>query len=199
MSLTQRIFRERQRVVLPVLGFLVANLAVLVFVVWPLQQEVDGAESSRLEALMRLNSARQAEQAASSMHTSRERAEAELKSFYNEVLPADFNRATNLTTFWLKNVADRSNIKFKAGSWEPKPVRDSQLVKVTGTVTLLGDYNNIQKFLYEIETAEQFIIIEDVALSQPNATGEGAIELALSVSTFFKNPVPQIQKPVVGR
>lgn len=192
MSLTKRIFRERQRIVLPVLGFLVANIAVLAFVVWPLQREVDGAESSRLEALMRLNSARNSEQAARAMHTSRDRAETELKSFYSEVLPADFNRATNLTSFWLKNVADRSNIRFKAGSWEPKPIRDSQLVKVTGTVTLLGEYNNIQKFLYEIETAEQFIIIEDVALSQPSATGDGPIELALSVSTFFKNPQPQV-------
>lgn len=192
MSLTRRIFRERQRIVLPVLGFLAANIAVLAFVVWPMQREVDNADATRQDAQTRLTLARQAESAARSLHTSGQRAESELKSFYSEVLPADFNRATNLTTFWLKNVADRSGIRFKAGAWEPKPIRDSQLVKVTGSVTLLGEYNNVQKFLYEIETAEQFIIIEDVALSQPNADGAGPVELALTVTTFFKSAQPQV-------
>ena len=53
-------------------------------------------------------------------------------------------------------------------------------------VTLVGEYSDIRRFLYEVETAEEFLIIEKVALSQPNAAqGGGQLEVALSVATYF--------------
>ena len=59
-------------------------------------------------------------------------------------------------------------------------------MKFTAEVTLVGEYADIRRFLYEVETSEEFIIVEKVALSQPNATqGGGQLEVALSVSTYF--------------
>jgi hypothetical protein len=200
MTMFGRVFRERQRVVLPLLGFLIANIAVVVFWVWPLQREVDGAEESRQQALMALVAARGEEAGARNQHTSRERAEAELKKFYSDVLPLDFRNATRVTTFWLKSIADSNRVKFRSGSWEPKPVRDSQLVVVTGEVTLIGDYADIRRFLYEVETAQEFVIIQEVALSQPNvAQGSGPLELRLAVSTYFHSGTELIVPARSGR
>jgi hypothetical protein len=58
----------------------------------------------------------------------------------------------------------------RSGHWEPEPIKDSRLIRVSGTVTLVGDYANIRRFLYEVETAQEFVVIERVALSEANST-----------------------------
>ena len=51
MSLWRRIVVERRRVVLPLAVLIVANVAALVLLVWPLQRSVNTAESERVSAL----------------------------------------------------------------------------------------------------------------------------------------------------
>ena len=60
------------------------------------------------------------------------------------------------------------------------------LTKMTGKVTLKGGYAGIRKFLYRVETAEEFIVIEEVNLNQPGTMDTGAnLELDLVVSSYF--------------
>ena len=72
-------------------------------------------------------------------------------------------------------------------------VRDSRLTRVTGDITLSGDYANVRRFLYELETSQEFIIIEKVQLSQPNAAqgGNAQLEVALTVATYFVTQAQQ--------
>ena len=184
MSLVQRVVRERQRVVLPLLGFLIANLAFLGYVIW-LQRTVDGAETARASAVVNLETARKKDASAKAQHTSIDRADVELKKFYEEILPIDSRQATSITNFWLSGVARRSQLQIRTGTFEAEPVRDSAMVKVTGEVALTGSYAAIRKFLYEIETSEEFVIVEEVVLNQSTANQSGSIELALKVSTYY--------------
>jgi hypothetical protein len=187
MTLVRRVLSERRRVVLPLAVFLLANIGVLALVVWPLQRSVAGAATAQAQARLSLESARKLQQTAADQKTGKERADLELKKFYTEVLPKDFTAARNLTNFWLGRLAEQSGLTYRAGQYESEEVRGSELVKFKGEVTLVGDYANIRRFLYEVETAQEFVIIERVALSQPGAVqGSAQLELALSVTSYFR-------------
>lgn len=194
MSLARRILVERRRVVLPLAVFLIANVAVLALVVFPLQQSVASAEAARVQATQSLEAARKQQKSAADQKTAKARADIELRKFYTEILPKDFASARNLTNFWLGHVAEQSRLTYRAGQYEGKEIPESNLWVFKGDVTLVGDYADIRKFLYEVETSQQFVVIERVALSQPGAAQGGAqLELALSVVTYFlPTPPPAV-------
>ena len=191
MSLTRRVFKERRNVVLPILILLALNVIVLAAVVYPLKQSVDGAAEARSKAELALASAQKDHKTAVDQKGSKGRADTELKKFYTEVLPKDFAAARNLTNFWLGRIADQSKLTFRAGQYESdEKDRDSHLMKFKGDITLVGDYADIRRFLYEVETAQEFIVIESVVLSSPGAMQPGAqIELTLSVATYYAAPL----------
>jgi len=189
MSLTRRVFQERRRVVLPLLIFLVLNLAVLGGVVYPLKQKIEGAEGARSKASLALEKARADHRTAVGQRTSKARADVELKKFYSEILPKDFSAARNLTNFWLGRIAEQSKLTYRAGQYESEEIRDSNLMRFKGEVTLVGEYADIRRFLYQVETAQEFVIVERVQLTQPNAVqGNAQLELALSVTTYYHAP-----------
>jgi hypothetical protein len=191
------VFSERRTVVLPLLVFLIANVAVLALVVFPLQQSVTGAEAARVQSGLSLESAKKFQKTAADQKAGKARADVELKKFYTEILPKDFAGARNLTNFWLGHIAEQTGLTYRAGQYESEEVRGSELVRFKGEVTLVGDYANIRRFLYQVETAQEFVIIDKVSLSQPGAAQGGQqLELALSVVTYYR---PAAQTGVVSR
>jgi Tfp pilus assembly protein PilO len=187
MSLTRRVFRERRAVMLPLAIFLAANVIVLLAVVWPLKRTVDGAADANYAAATALAAARQAEAEAKAQRQGKERADVELREFYGAILPRDIRGASDVTNFSLNLLARENNLTFRAGQWDHEPVgRDSNLTKLVGQFTLIGDYKNIRSFLYGVETATEFVIIESVQLAAANTAQGGAqLELSLSVATYF--------------
>jgi hypothetical protein len=187
MSLVRRVFTERRAVLIPLVIFLAGNIAVLALVVWPLQRAVDGAQDAQYQAAKDVEAARRSEADAKAGRASKERAETELRTFYNDILPKDFNSAVGVANFWLGRTADEARVAFKTGQWDREEVsKDSRLSRVTGQVTLIGEYANVRKFLYEVETAQEFVIIEKVELSEASTTqNNNLLELGLSVATYF--------------
>ena len=186
MSLARRIFAERRRVVVPLLIFLVVNVIVLAAVVFPLEQSLEGADAARTKAELQLAQARKDHKNVTDQRTSKSRADVELKKFYSEVLPKDFAGARNLANFWLGRIADQSKLTYRAGQFDSEEIRGSDLMRFKGEVTLVGEYPDIRRFLYEVETAQEFLVIERVALSQPGlAQGGAQLELALTVVTYY--------------
>ena len=189
MSLWARLYRERRGMLLPVLVLIGINLAVLMLVVLPLQSSVSSSEEGALAARAELANAKRLEHQAKQQRDSKERAGVELQKFYADILPASYADAVNVTNYWLERVAREAGVRFQSGAWQPEEVRDSRLIQYTGSVTLTGDYTEIRKFLYDVETAEEFVIIEEVALSSSStAQPSAAIELSLIVSTYFLSP-----------
>ena len=186
MNLVRRIFSERRAILIPLVIFLAGNIAVLALVVWPLQRAVNGAQDAQYQAAKDVEAARRAEADAKAGRASKERADTELRTFYNDILPKDFNGAVGVANFWLGRTADDARVAFKTGQWDREITKDSRLSRVTGQVTLIGEYANIRKFLYEVETAQEFVIIESVELSEASTTqNNNLLELGLSVSTYF--------------
>ena len=189
MSLARRIFNERRKVALPLLVFLILNIVVLGAVVYPLERSLEGADEARTKAELDLAKAKKDYKDVTDQRTSKSRADIELKKFYTEVLPKDFAAARNVTNFWLGRIAEQSRLTYRAGQYDAEEVRGSYLMKFKGEVTLLGDYADIRRFLYEVETAQEFVVIERVALSSPGQMqGSSQLELALSVVTYYAPP-----------
>ena len=186
MSLVSRVFSERRAVLVPLAIFLIGNVLVLALVVWPLQAAVSGADEARYAGAKAVESARRSEADANAQRAGKDRADVELKRFYGEILPKDFQGAVRVANFALQRLADESRVSLRSGTWDPEVVRDSRLTRMTGQLILTGDYTNIRRFLYEVETAQEFVIIERVELSQATvAQNESQLELALSVATYY--------------
>ena len=117
---------------------------------------------------------------------SRDRAEAELRRFYGQILPADLQSASQLTYSWLDRVARESGVEYARSTFKEDEIRESRLKRWTAKAKLVGDYASVRKFLYAVETAEEFVIIEEVGLTQFEATRGGELlELELSLATYF--------------
>jgi hypothetical protein len=191
MSLWNRIFQERRIVILPLMVVLIANVAVLALLVLPRERGVasmgDRVEESRHEAaLAQLSLTKVKEQRAS-----KALAEQQLKKFYEEVLPADARESQEMTNFALERVARESGVIEKNGQSGYEPVKESRLERVTSRVVLNGPYQNIRRFLYALENARPFVVIEKVELSPSNESGMNAsnqgntIEVTLEISTYY--------------
>ena len=196
-SLARRIFVERRAVDIPLILFLALIIAALAFFLWPLQRAVDGAKEEQYRAAQGVEAARQGEAKVKADRASKERADLELRKFYTEILPKDDRGAVGVASFALNRLAEQSKVTFKAGQWDREVVKDSRLSRVTGKVTLIGDYANIRKFLYEVETTQDFVIIESVELSQASASqNDSLLELSLQVATYY---ITNAQATVGGR
>jgi hypothetical protein len=71
-------------------------------------------------------------------------------------------------------------------SFEPIPVKDSRLTQLRTTLDLAGDYRAIRRFIYLLETAPEFTIIDNVTLA--HAGEGGGLRIALQLSTYFWAP-----------
>ena len=190
MSLLRRVFSERRAVVVPLTVFLAANIAVLALVVWPLQRTVAGGKESQWQVTQEVAAARTQEIQAKTDRASKDRADVELQKFYTEILPKDDRTAIGATTFSLNRLAEESNVTFKVGQWDREAVKESTLTRLSGQVTLVGEYANVRRFLYEVETAQEFVIIESVELSSSSvAQNDNMLELGLVIATYYRPDV----------
>lgn len=191
MSLWRRIYQEHRPVVLPLVAFLGANIAVFALGVLPLRHSVVGDKAAAFDALTRLGKARLADSTAKSARARKQQADLDLKKFYGEILPADASAAINLVSFWLQQTAEASGLQFKNSQASPEAIRNSRLTRMTSTVTLDGGYANIRRFLYAVETAPKFVVIERVRLSESSGAQDaaaGGLELIVDVSTYYLTP-----------
>jgi Tfp pilus assembly protein PilO len=188
MSLWRRIYLEHRKVLLPLLVFLIANVAVLLLAVLPLRQGVKSADEDERAAFLKLNEARLADRKAKENSTREEQAKVELRKFYEDILPIDFPTARDLLYVWAQKTAVASRLQYKSGIMDFEPVKESRLVKVLYKFSLSGDYADIRKFLYSLETATEFVVVERVELaqSQLGTNTNGPLSLLVNVATYYQ-------------
>ena len=184
LTLPRRAFAEHRRVVIGLVGVLVVNVLVYAFVVYPLAGRVSNIEQRNAEAEQELASAREDFQGANSLLTGRDRASTELGTFYQEVLPEDLAGARRLTQLRLRQLARDSNLAFERDTYEPVSDRESTLTRLNISMVLAGSYTDIRSFIYELEAAPEFVIIDNVGLVE-ELEGGGLI-VTLELSTYFR-------------
>jgi hypothetical protein len=105
------------------------------------------------------------------------------------VLPASAANARKLTYTRLAQLARQANVTLEHGSNAIKHEKGSQLSKLTTTYTLSGDYRDVRRFIYSLETAPEFIVLENIGLT--SAAGEQQVKrglaMSLEIATYYRS------------
>jgi Tfp pilus assembly protein PilO len=186
VTLWKRILVEKRPFIVPLALALLINIGVYAFVVYPLGVKITGAAMRAQQATASLKAAEADFAAARALVTGTTRADEELATFYDKVLPSDFSSARHLTAATIPQLARKSNVKFAERRTEvdDHDVKKTGLARLAIHVVLEGDYEKLRRFLYELESSPEFVIIDAVALSQGDQTKP--LNLAVDLSTYFR-------------
>ena len=188
MTLLKRIVTEKRAVALPLVLVLLVNVLAYALVVYPLIQRSAGAASRAATATARREAAERDLAAAQALVAGKSRAQEELATFYNKVLPPDFIAASRPTYARLPALAKKTNVHYDAGSFEIDPnVKNERIGRLHTKWALQGQYENLRRFIYELETSPEFVIIDGVTLAQAEPGKPTALDLELS-TYYLANP-----------
>jgi len=176
--------REHRRIVLPLAIALGVNVIVYGAVVYPLSQRVANIEQRDRTAEEQLLAAQRDHAQATGTLTGKDRAAAELATFYKDVLPSDLAGARRLTHLRLAQLARESNLKFLNATFEPLEPRGRTLTQLKIQMALAGSYGDMRAFIHELESSPEFVVIDNIELGQ-GADG-GPLGVTLHLSTYYR-------------
>jgi Type II secretion system (T2SS), protein M subtype b len=180
-----RVLQEKRTLIWPIAIALLVNLAVYGIVVYPLSKKVAGGEQAAEASAAALGAARRDYAAARATVAGKGQADLELQKFYSEVLPPDVDGARRITFLRIEHLATEAGLRLERGTSSPQAQRDSNLVKFTYTASLLGEYRNIRRFIHDLETAQEFLVLENVQLSQ-NETDDRGLNVTVQIATYYR-------------
>jgi hypothetical protein len=183
--LLRRVLAEKRRVAMPLAVALGVNVLVYALVAHPLGVQSAGAADRAAAAAVAAQAAERELEAARALVTGKARADEELNAFYQKVLPADLAAARRLTYASLPRLAERTNVDYLQRTFERHEVEaESSLGQLSVRVLLQGDYESIRDFVYQLESASEFVIIDEVTLVE--GVGSGDLTLTLNLSTYYR-------------
>ncbi len=92
-------------------------------------------------------------------------ADEELDAFYKKVLPSDMTSARRMTYASLPALARKTGVRYETRTTTIETGdRAGHLEKMSIRMVLEGDYDNLRQFIYALEVAPEFVIIDDVTL-----------------------------------
>ena len=186
--LFKRIIAEHRNLVVPLAVALVVNLLAYVLVVRPRGVKAEGAADRAVAATAALQAAERDQSVASALVSGKARADEELNAFYEKVLPRSHDEAVRMTYASLPALAQKSGVNWARRNYELENEGQGQKNENLGhlaiSMTLQGDYEDFRRFIYALESAPEFLIIDDIALTQVNM--DDPLTLVISMSTYFR-------------
>jgi Tfp pilus assembly protein PilO len=192
-TLIQRVLREHRRVVMPLAVALGVNVVVYIAAVYPLSQRVANIEERDRTAEEQLLDARRDHAQATGTLTGKDRAAAELATFYKDVLPQDLAGARRLTQLRLAQLARQSDLKFVRATFEPLNESKRTLTQLRIEMVLAGTYSDVRAFIHQLETAPEFVVVDNIELGQ-GAEG-GPLSVTLHLSTYYRETAARDAEP----
>ena len=181
----RRVLKEQRRYLVPLAVVLAVNIGVLAAVVYPLDARVADASSRAAAAETARRRAQQEFAAAQAVATGKVRAESELKTFYGQVLPVSLSAANRATYLPIAQSVRKNNLRMARWASQPATIRESDLEKLEITFTVEGGYEDIRRFIYDVETAPAFVVIDSLEIEQGRDAGKPVV-LQLGLSTYFR-------------
>jgi hypothetical protein len=181
----RRIFDEKRRIMLPVLGGLALNIVLYVAFVYPLGIRVRNTEAQAQTAAQALQTAERDDAAARGAAQERERTDAALKAFYKEVLPSGFAQAQQTTFLRVTQIAEQHKLQPSRRDTDREIDKEGSLVRMRTSMSLRGNYEDIRLFIYQVESGTDFIVIDSVVLRQGTEPGS-PLTLDLGLSTYYR-------------
>jgi Tfp pilus assembly protein PilO len=180
-----RVVSEQRRWLWPIALVLAVNIIVLVAVVLPLQNSVTSGALQAADSERALQEAIAELKLAEATRDGQSQAARDLDRFYGEVLPTSFTAARRITHVKLAQLAQEHGVEFQRGATTPEILRDSTLERLRVSCALAGDWDDIRKLIYAIETGPDFVVIDNLALSE-GADTNAPLSLTLDLSTYYR-------------
>jgi Tfp pilus assembly protein PilO len=185
MSLFQRVVTEKRRFIYPLLTVIVVNVVLFLAVVYPLSARAARGEASANAATQARAAAQRDYDSARATVSGKTSAEAELEKFYTTVLPPDESAARRITFLKIEQLERKTNLRQERRAFEVTQDRGSALGKLTITTVLTGQYRDVRRFIYEVETAPEFLVLENVSVSQ-GAESDRPLNVTVRIATYFR-------------
>jgi len=186
MTEFSRIATEKRRILLPVVVLVLANVLLYFVVVFPLGRQVASAETQATAEQQHLRRSRSDLNNAKASVTGKQQAQAALQKFYQDVLPKDASEARRITFTRLQQLAQQSNVRLSSGTNAVSHEKNSELSKLTTTYLLSGDYRDVRRFIYALETTPEFIVLENVNLNSAGDTQDRGLAMTLNIATYYR-------------
>jgi len=181
----ERALAEKRTVLIPLAVVLVANVLAYGPVVRPRGVKAEGAADRAFQAAASRRAAEGEEQNARALVTGKSRADEELSAFYQKVLPGSLEAARRLTYTSLPALAEKSRVQWQTRTSEVEPPeKGARLGRLDTRMVLQGDYSNLREFIYRVESAPDFVIIDDVVLTEAKANEP--LTLTIRMSTYYR-------------
>jgi Type II secretion system (T2SS), protein M subtype b len=180
-----RIAREHRAALLPLGIVLAINVIVLVVVLWPLSDRVAANDTRAINAERALTAANSEFGRAESARTGASRTSTDLETFYAKILPADVTAARRMTHVRFQQKAREHGVRYQRAAMTEEAIKDSPLTRLSVSISLTGEYDDIRALLYELENSDDFFVIDNVSLSEGGDVGE-PLSVALSISTYYR-------------
>ena len=185
MALWKRILREKRAFVIPLALGVIINMAAYGLWVYPLGVKSAGAADRAAAAAQALQAAERDHEAARELVLGKSRADQELSTFFDKILPADLPSARRLTYATLPSLAKKSNVKLTDRRFEVEPpLKNARLGLLKVLTQWQCDYESFRQFIFALESGSPFVIIDDVTLSQNDPTKP--LTLTLQLSTYYR-------------
>ena len=185
MTPWRRIAAEKRRSIVLLTGAALINVGLFGLVVLPLSNRARTLELDAAAAAGTLKTARLDHAAARATVTGKNTADAELQKFYQDTLPPDLSGARRITYLKISQLAAQSNLRLDRRSGDTSTEHESTLGKWTVDVSLSGEYPAVRRFIYALETAPEFLVIENVAVAQGDDRSKG-VNVAVQVATYYR-------------
>jgi Tfp pilus assembly protein PilO len=195
-----RVIREHRSALVPLGVVLAVNVIVLLVVVLPMWTRVSANEARADRAAMAERAAAAEFRQAEAVREGKSRAMADLDTFYKQVLPATVDAARRTVQTKTMKLADAHDVQYERGTSDTEEVRESSLERFTYSLTLSGTYDDIRAFIYELETAPDFVVIDKILLAEGQDTN-APLSLSVDLSTYYRaTPArPDAQAATNGR
>ena len=183
--LIRRALREHRAWVWPLAVLLAVNGVAVVAGVLPMSRSVRLAEGRASAAAADAGAATAELKAATAARDGRDTATRELTAFYADVLPTDVAAARRLLQLRVAQLARRHEVILARSVATPEKIRGSALSRLQASVSLVGRYRDVRDFLYELETADDFVVVDSIVLAE-GEDPSAPLDFTLVVSTYFK-------------
>lgn len=187
--LVKRIMAEKRGLVLPLAIALLVNLVAYAFIVRPRGVKAAGAADRAEAAAAQLRSAEREQAVARALVTGKARADEELSAFYDKVLPSNQEAARRMTYASLPELARKSGVTWARRTQDVEKseqrTKDEKLQRLVISMVLQGSYEDFRQFIYSLESAPEFLIVDDVMLTE--GKGNEPLTFIITMSTYFRS------------
>jgi hypothetical protein len=184
-ALWKRVLSEKRALIVPLVLALLGNIAAYGLWVYPLGVKSAGAADRAAAAARSLQLAERELAGARELVTGKSRADQELTTFFEKVLAPSLPAARDLTYATLPSLAKKSNVRLLERRFEEaKPEKNARLGLLKVHTSWQCDYESFRQFIYALESAPPFVIIDDVSLAQNDPSKP--LMLVIELSTYYR-------------